>query len=258
MSKMHFLLNDFYAFLIVFARLGGLIFLLPGFAENYVNPRIRVLIALTTAFLLAPILAHKIPGMPHEPFEFFVVFLTEFLVGYFSGILVRIMISSFEMAGALMGYQMNLANAFAEGPASSQQVALPGVFLGLIAVLLIFITDLHHLYFRMFVQSYEVFRPVDPLSLTLMAQDILKTITNFLMASIVLSVQISAPVLMIGLLLHASSGFISRLMPQVQIFFIIQPLQIAVGFTILWLSIGVIMPFFLEKFETAISTLSAG
>ena len=56
----------------------------------------------------------------------------------------------------------------------------------------------------------------------------------------------------VGILIYISMGLMARLMPQIQVFFIALPIQMLVAFTILALTIGAGMLFFLDQFETAI------
>ena len=58
--------------------------------------------------------------------------------------------------------------------------------------------------------------------------------------------QISAPFLVFGLLFNIGLGVLSRLMPQMQVFFVGLPLSILIGFLILALVLGTMMGTFLS------------
>jgi flagellar biosynthetic protein FliR len=66
--------------------------------------------------------------------------------------------------------------------------------------------------------------------------------------SFALGLQLSAPFLVFGLLIYATLGVLSRLMPQLQIFFLAMPINILTGFVLLMLFLGVIMTTFLDFF----------
>jgi flagellar biosynthesis protein FliR len=63
-----------------------------------------------------------------------------------------------------------------------------------------------------------------------------------------LGLQLAAPFLVFGLLIYATLGVLSRLMPQLQIFFLAMPVNILTGFVLLMLFIGVMMSAFLDFF----------
>ena len=59
---------------------------------------------------------------------------------------------------------------------------------------------------------------------------------------------LSAPFVLIGIIVSIGMGVLARLMPQVQVFFIVMPLQIALGFGILALTLGAMLRWHSERF----------
>jgi flagellar biosynthetic protein FliR len=59
-------------------------------------------------------------------------------------------------------------------------------------------------------------------------------------------IQLSAPFLAFGLLFNIGLGVLSRLMPQMQVFFVALPLSIMIGLLFLLLGLGAMMGFFLD------------
>ena len=66
----------------------------------------------------------------------------------------------------------------------------------------------------------------------------------------------SAPFLVFGLLFNLGLGVLSRLMPQMQVFFVGVPLSILVGFLILVLVVGAMMRTFLGYVEGVLRELA--
>ena len=69
-------------------------------------------------------------------------------------------------------------------------------------------------------------------------------------------VQLSAPFIVFGLLFNLGLGVLSRLMPQMQVFFVGLPLSILLGFLILLLVVGAMMGTFLEHLESVLRQLA--
>ena len=61
---------------------------------------------------------------------------------------------------------------------------------------------------------------------------------------------------MFGLLFNLGLGVLSRLMPQMQVFFVGLPLSILVGLLILFLVLGALMTVFLGSMETILRQLA--
>ncbi len=71
-------------------------------------------------------------------------------------------------------------------------------------------------------------------------------------------VQLSAPFLVFGLVFNAGLGILSKMMPQMQVFFVGMPLSILAGYIILLAVIGVIMNVYLGNVEALFIELATG
>ncbi len=233
---------------LVFARVGAAFIMLPGFGEAYVTPRIRLLMAFAVTFAMAPALAPHLPALPAEPMQLVLLLGEEIAIGIFLGLTARLMLASLQTAGMIIGLQTSLANAFAFDPAFQQQGAVTSSWLAAIGLVLIFVTDLHHLMLRAIADSYVAFPP----GLVPSMGDIAETGTRIVSASFRIGVQMSAPFLAFGFIFFLAVGLLSRLMPQVQIFFIAMPAQIMLGLVILAATVTVSMTLFLDNFEASL------
>ena len=240
-----------FAFLLVFARVGSAAMLLPGFGEAYVPPRIRLVAALVLAFVLTPPVAAVLPPLPDSPWRLLLVLGGEIAVGLFLGTAARLLLVGLQTAGMIVAFQINLANALANDPASAQQGSIAGNLFMAVGVLLIFATDLHHFLLRGLLDSYGTFLPgaLPP------AGDMADMVARLVSASFALAVQIAAPFILVGLIFNLGIGLLARLMPQIQVFFVAMPLQILLGLMVLLLSLSVGMMWFLERFEVTMSSL---
>src|SRR3990170_6035906 len=203
------------------------------------------------AFLLPPPVAAVLPPLPDSPWRLLLVLGGEIAVGLFLGTAARLLLVGLQTAGMIVAFQINLANALANDPASAQQGSIAGNLFMAVGVLLIFATDLHHFLLRGLLDSYGTFLPgaLPP------AGDMADMATRVVSASFTLAVQIAAPFILVGLIFNLGIGLIARLMPQIQIFFVAMPLQILLGLTILLLGLSVGMMWFLDRFEFAMSGL---
>jgi len=117
---------------------------------------------------------------------------------------------------------------------------------------LLFATDLHHLVIAALHDSYSLFAPGE----TMITGDIAALVTRTIAAAFRVGVQLSAPFLVFGLLFNLGLGVLSRLMPQMQVFFVGLPLSILLGFLILLLVIGAMMSLFLGHVEDVLRLLA--
>lgn len=230
---------------LVFARLGSVLIMLPGFGEPSIPPRIRLSFALLLALIMGPVVAPYLPAMPDRPLPIAGLVISEVLIGLMIGAVARLFLSTAAVAGQIIGMSSGLAMAQSFDPSQGQQGAIMGTFLNLLFMVLIFVTNLHHLLLQTAVNSYAVF-PADGLPpMSGVAQWALDAfIDAFRMA-----VQLAAPLIVYGLVFYLSLGVLSRLMPQVQIFFIAMPSNIMVGLFILTIALGTMSVVWLERMQ---------
>jgi len=74
--------------------------------------------------------------------------------------------------------------------------------------------------------------------------------------SFVIAVQLSAPFLVFALVFNIGLGVLSKLMPQMQVFFIAMPVTIGVGFFILLLVLSVMMSHYMGNLEAILGEIA--
>lgn len=243
-----------FAVLLVFVRVGAAFMLLPGFGEPFVAPRLRLLLALLISLLVAPLLDGQLPAMPAEVAGLGLLIAGEALVGLFLGTVARIFMAAMVTAGMMIAYMSSLANALVDDPSAAQQGSIAGAFLNVTALMIIFALDLHHLLLAAVVDSYQLFVPGQALPVGDLTQSVTETVSKVFL----LSVQIAAPFIAIGMIFYLGVGLLARLMPQIQVFFVAMPMQIALGLMMLALALPIVMHWFVLNFQESIGRFVAG
>lgn len=234
-----------FAFLLVFARVGTAFVTLPGFSAAYVPTDVRLLTALAVSFVVTPILMPTLPVPPATVPGLFLMLIGEVLVGGFFGALGRVLFGALHTAGTIISYEASLANAFINDPIAEQQGSILSGFLTTVGVILVFVTNLHHLMLRAIIDSYSLFVPGEMLAIGDFSEMMARRVAD----SFALGVQISAPFLLAGLAHYVLLGILGRLMPALPVFFFGLPIQIAAQITLLTLTMSAIMMAFTERFS---------
>ena len=147
------------AYLLIFARIGTMIMLLPGFGEMGVPVRVRLSVALLLTAIFLPLhrQAYAIDLRDYGPV--LLMLAQELLVGAVLGMTARLTISALNVAGSVIAQQMGLGFATAVDPTRGPQDVIVGNFLTVLGITLIFATDLHHLVIAALNDSYRLFAP---------------------------------------------------------------------------------------------------
>lgn len=240
--------SQVFLIMLVFMRIGTAMLLLPGFGEPYVPPRARLILALMISLITAPILDDALPPMPASAPELLVLLAGEILIGVFLGTIARLFIAALTTAGMVIAYMSTMANALTNDPSSAQQGSIAGSFLIVVAVMTIFALNLHHTMLSAVIDSYQLFVPgqVPPVA------DFADMISRIVAKTFLLSFQIAAPFIAVGLIFFLGLGILGRLMPQMQVFFVAMPLQIAVGLAVLALVLPAVVRWFIGAFQESL------
>jgi flagellar biosynthetic protein FliR len=238
--------SHLFAWLLVFARVGSAFLVMPVFGDQFVPRQVRLVLALIISFIVTPILQDRLPPEPGSVMGLALLLAGEVIVGIFIGSMPRLMFSALEVAGMIIAMQTGLSNAFVFNPALASQGSLPGSMLSWLALLLIMITNLHHMLIIAVVHSYDLFKPGAPLPVEDFAQMVLHLVSE----SFAIGVEMSAPFIATGLVFALALGVMSRLAPQMQVFMVFMSAQIAYGLLLFSLTLGAMMIFWLHHFES--------
>ena len=235
---------NLFGFLLIFARVGAAFTTLPGFSATYVSIRIRLLIALTVSFVVAPVLIPTLPVPPATALGLGLLLISEIIIGGFFGALGRVVMGALHTAGTVVSYTASLANAFVQDPIAEQQGSILSGFLTTVGIVVVFVTDMHHLMLRAVAESYVIFHPGDVLQLG----DFAHMLARNVMDSFKLGVQLASPFILVGITHFLMLGILGRLMPSLPVFFFGLPIQIATQITVMALTLSGIMLMFSTRF----------
>jgi flagellar biosynthetic protein FliR len=241
-------------FILLFARIGALVMLMPALGERQVPTRIRLAFALALTLVFQPFTGPRLPPDLTADFARLIVLLvSEVLIGVAFGLLTRVLISATQVAGASIAANIGLGFSQTLDPTMGQQGAIIGSFLGVVGITLIFVTDLHHLAIAGIAGSYEMFPPGEMVPLT----DLKDAAVMVVAEAFRVGVQLSAPFVVFALVFNLGLGVLAKLMPQLQVFFIAMPVSIGVGLVLLALLLTTMMGWYLGHVETGFLRLIA-
>lgn len=237
--------DNLFAFLLIFVRLGACLMVLPVIGEPFVSARIRLFFALLLTLVVQPVIAPVLPAIPADVLDLGILVLGEALIGVFLGLLGRIFMAALTTAGMVIAYSSSLANALVDDPSAAQQGSIFGSFLTIVALLMIMALNLHHLFIQAAVDSYGLIVP----GLSLPVEDFSRMLTEVVARSFLVAIKLALPFIAASVIFYLGLGVLGRLMPQVQVFFVAIPLQIAIGLLVLTASMAAVMQVFLGELE---------
>ncbi len=243
------LLNiNLFHFLMVFLRLGSALMLMPGFMSSYISANIRLSLGLAVSIILMPVISPYISNIPNNTAELLTLIIQEISVGVFLGAVMQFLYSSLSLSGAIAGQAIGFANAQMFDPNTQNQSIIIETFISLVAITVIFIMDIHHLMIKAIIDSYELF----PLNQPLPWGDFAKQLTSNLNNAFIMGFKLGSPFIAFTLIFYCGMGLVSRLMPQLNIFFLSLPLQIYLGLGLLFITTPIIIMWFIRYYDNGL------
>jgi flagellar biosynthetic protein FliR len=240
-----------FAFLLLFCRVGSMMMTLPGLGETYIPMRIRLLFSLAIASVLFPLLAERLPAYPaglgllvsHLAFEIF--------IGAFLGTIIRLLINTLHLTGMVIATVAGLSAATLFDPNQGTQGAMVGNFLSILAVTAIFALHLDYVFFEALVSSYDLFPTGKWPAMGEVSEMVVQTSAE----SMRLALLLSAPLWVIGMVISLGGGLMAKLMPAMQVFFVLMPIQILGSLMVVMITLSASMLWFLDSVKNAVETI---
>lgn len=246
MISLNWLPATAYFYVLIFARVGSILMLMPALGEMTIPTRMRLSFALVFSLVLYPLVQPQLPALPSDVLQTIVYLLHEVAVGLILGAITRMVTMAAAVAGSVIAFQTGLSGAQGADPINGgMQGALIGAFLSMLGVTLIFATDLHHVALMAIRDSYMIFSPKDPLMFGDAAQMAIQSAAS----AFVIGIQMSAPFIVLGLVFYLGMGLLARMMPQLQVFFVVMPASIWVGLILVAILLAMMMGWYLTHFQ---------
>lgn len=223
------------------ARILALMASAPVFSSEGVPTQIRLVIGLAIGLGLSPALP-PLPAISPGSWLGIVVLIEQVLIGVTMGFAMRIVFSSVDMAGELIGLQMGLSFATFYDPQTSSQTPVVSEFLSLLTTLLFLAMNGHLLLLSVLAESFRLL----PVAATPFAAKGFAALLSWAAVLFSAGLMLALPLIAALLIANVALGVLARIAPALNIFAVGFPVTIVSGFAVLMLS----LPYFgaaLEK-----------
>lgn len=220
-------------FIVVLARVGGLVTFAPFWAHSAVNIKVRAILGIVLALALTPIVMGRIETPPSDVTSLTVVIAGEIVIGMIFGFVGRLVFSGIELAAHLLSAQMGFSLAGTIDPSTQAQTTAFGTMAQMVSLLVLLAADGHHWFLAATVQSFSTTAPG---SFTISAQ-MIDVLLRLSANALVVGVTLAAPAIIVLLSVEFALEIFGRTAPQFQVFILGLPIKICVGLLLLGSSI---------------------
>jgi flagellar biosynthetic protein FliR len=246
-----------FAFILVMCRCGSAVMMLPPFAEDGPPALLRTGFAMALTLLLLPAVAPHVPPQPASFATLVALIANELLCGGLLGWLARLVCLSLPAAGQIMALSTGLSSVLQADANFGAQSSGLGNILGRLVPVAVLVTGLYALPLEALAGSYDVL-PIGGATSTgdtTSTGDITTLAVGAPRAPLAPAVRLAAPFLLIGTIWQVALGLLSRLVPQIQIYFAALPGQVLGGLLLLAMLSGGLCAYWAHAVATTFSAL---
>lgn len=240
-----------FAFVLVLARIGGAMALLPGLGESTIPAIVRAGFALTITLVLLPVIVPLAPPVPEPGLQAAGMVAAELITGLWLGWLARLFTLALPVAAEFIAYLLGLSTVLQPSADLGPQATALSHLFELLAPLLILTSGLYALPLASLAGSYHLIPP----GTLLPAGDGTATAVHLVSSTFALALRLAAPFLLASIVWHVAIGLLARLVPRVQVYFAALPGQILGGLILLAALTAVILNAFLDAVRDGLSGL---
>jgi flagellar biosynthetic protein FliR len=230
-----FITGKILGFLLIATRVGAFFTASPVFNWASVPPQTKTAVAVVLAIFFAGI--SPMPQLSAAPDVLEIVIWTAFeaIYGLALGLVAYALFGVVRNAARIGEQQMGLNVASEMDPLTEEQENALAILVEIFFILLLFASNGHHILLKIIARSYDRFGIGQIPDIGKLMESILLSGSAMLM----LSLQMSAPVLAIFLLLMVVLAIMARVAPESNILFLSLPVRVGLGLLIY----GILMPF---------------
>jgi len=228
---------------LIFCRIGGCLMLVPGYSSGNLPARIRLFVAFAATLVFIPLVLPEVePLVRNAPLARVVTLIgSESMVGAVIGLAGRVYLLALQTLATAMAMVIGLSNM--PGAPLDDMEGLPSLTQLIIvsAVALFFFTGQHWEVLRGLLASYRVWRPADGLEI----QVALPQISERLSDAFVLTLRVTSPFMIYGVIVNFAVGLANKLTPTIPIYFISTPFVLMGGLVLLYFTVSELLAQFM-------------
>ena len=231
-------LEQMQVFLWIFTRVGVLFFMLPLFGARGIPTMWKIGLSLLMAVVLTPVV--KPPGFfPSNVFDVILGVVSEVLMAFVLALGVKLLLTSVQLGGQFLGFQMGFNMASVMDPQTGGQNSVISQFLYLFTILIFFSVNGHHLFILALASSFEVV----PFNSFHISAPLLTGLTKISAEMFLIALKLAAPIMIALFLSNLCLGVVARTVPQVNILMIGFPVNIGLGLILFGFTLSNLSPF---------------
>ena len=200
-------------FMLVLARVSGLVVIAPIYGGTEIPPQVRVLLAVAITLLVLPVQLAAPVAMPTSIVDLTLLVAVESLIGVALGFGVLIILTGMQLGGQILSQLGGLSLAEVFNPQFDTSLPLFSQFLHYFALAIFSLVGGHRIVMAGVLDTFAALPPGE----AILGDSLLETLIALITQSFVLGLRVAAPAMAALLLATIIMGLASRTLPQLNV-----------------------------------------
>jgi len=220
---------DFIIVFLIFVRISTALIASPVFGSRSVPVLPKIFLSLVIAYVVYLTIDRNAIASVPSGWMLVILSFKEAITGLIIGFMLQFVFWGVSYAGTLIGFDMGLTMAEVFNPSSDESGNVVGEFLYYGALMIFFLINGHHYIISSLKHSFSVV----PLGKFVISKPVFDLIIIYSASVFIIAVKIASPIIVSFFLVHIGEGIVARIIPQMQVFFVTQPLKVGIGVAML-------------------------
>ncbi|MCL5030696.1 MAG: flagellar biosynthetic protein FliR [Bacteroidetes bacterium] len=220
---------DFIIVLLIFMRIFAAFMSSPIYGHESIPVLARIFLSLVLSYIVFLTIDKSKITVEFNLAWLFTNSVKEIITGLIIGFMLNFVFHGISYAGMLIGLDMGLSMSDVLNPMDGSSGNVIGQFIYFAAMLIFLLINGHYYIISGLVYSFKVIH----LGKFTVTEPVYDLLIKYAGTVFIIAVKIASPIMVSFFLVHVAEGIVSRVIPQMQIFFVSQPLIIGIGLVLL-------------------------
>ena len=223
-------------YLLILVRVTCFIYISPFFGMTNTPNRVKIALGLFISFLVSRYIPH-VELTYNTLAGYTMMVMREAITGFLIGFGANLSMSIVAFAGRIIDMEIGLMMASVMDPTTREQTSISGVFYNYAVLLMLLISGMYQFLINALIETFTLI----PINGAIFRMDaLLSSMLLFLQDYIVIGFRIALPIFVVITLLNAILGILAKVSPQMNMFAVGMQLKILVGFSVIFVTIGML------------------
>ena len=240
-------------FVIIFTRISGMIFSMPLISTYPIPEQVQIWLGALVSFILFPMVAaHSGFVVPQSMPELLLYLFREFAIGYIIGFCATFLFAAVQIGGEFVSIQVGISMSQVLDPTTGESTQILSQMYTYLAAMVFVGLNAHQWLFAALYKSFQAFPPGTDFVFT---GSIVSQVLHMSASMFSIGISMILPIFCVMFVSEVLMGFMSKMMPQMNIFMVAIPLKIYVGIVLMLMFLSPTVTYLITVTQTYLKNI---